>query len=225
VNKNSDPANPANLLKSQSRIVSFESCEIWFCGDKVVVDSRVPLPDLKLREFARPRILFEDASYYVSEKSQSSDKPVVYRYVLTPWPKNDESITRPIMLDADYFQELVVERRRVRLESMTFKALVIFYPFLGFLWSPQKRVLNRIGFESHAISSMSTYTGFLIGFSCGVFLVICEFGAKMFSTALLVGMVLFTVDAIVRFDRLLAGKDNIPPGFYEWLVRWKNTYE
>jgi hypothetical protein len=225
VNKNSDPANPANPLKSQSRIVSFESCEIWFCGEKVVVDSRVPLPDLKLREFARPRILFEDASYYVSEKSQSSGDPVVYRYVLTSWPKNDESITRTIVLNEDYFQELVVERRRVRLESMTFKALVIFYPFLGFLWSPQKRVLNRIGFESHSISSMSTYTGFLIGFSCGVFLMIFEFGAKMLSPALLVGMVLLTVDAIVRFDRLLAGKDHIPPGFYEWLVRWKNTYE
>ena len=153
-NDKSDPANPVHPLKTQSRIVCFESCEIWVCGEKVVVDSRVPLPDLKLREFARPRILFEDASYYVSEKSQSSDKPIVYRYVLTPWPKNDESITRPIMLTADYFEELVVEQRRARLESLAFKALVIFYPFLGFLWSPQKRVLNRIGFESHSISSL-----------------------------------------------------------------------
>ncbi len=64
--------DPAGLVKSQSRIVSFEGSEIWFCGGKVVVDSRVPLPELKLREFARPRIVFEAACYYVSEKSQSS---------------------------------------------------------------------------------------------------------------------------------------------------------
>jgi hypothetical protein len=38
-------------------------------------------------------------------------------------------------------------------------------------------------------------------------------------------MVAFTIDAVIRFDRLLAGKDPIPPGFYEWLVRRKNTYE
>jgi hypothetical protein len=130
-NDKSDPANPVHPLKSQSRMVSFESCDIWFCGDKVVVDSRVPLPDLKLREFARPRILFEDASYYVSEKSQSSGKPAVHRYVLTRWPKNDESITRTIVLNEDYFQELRVERRRARLESMAFKALVDLLPFPG----------------------------------------------------------------------------------------------
>jgi hypothetical protein len=63
---------------------------------------------------------------------------------------------------------------------------VIFYPFLGFLWSPQKRVLNRIGFEAHAISSVSTYTGFLIGFFCAVFLVIFGFGAMMFPIPLLI---------------------------------------
>ena len=127
-------------LKAQSRIVCFESCEIWFCGDKMVVDSRLPLPDLKLREFARPRIIFEGACYYVSEKSQSfgTSEPI-FRYVLTPWPKNDHSITRPILLDEDYFQDVMAGRRRSRLESAAFKALVIFYPFLGFLWSPQKR--------------------------------------------------------------------------------------
>ena len=53
--------DPANALKRQSRIVSFQGGEIWFCGDKVVVDSRVPLLDLKLRQFARPRIIFEGA--------------------------------------------------------------------------------------------------------------------------------------------------------------------
>ena len=72
---------------------------------------------------------------------------------------------------------------------------------------------------------MSTYTGFLIGFSCGVFLVIFEFGAKTLALPLLFGAALFMADAVVRFDRLLAGKDQIPPGFYEWLVRRKDIYE
>ena len=61
MNKNSVPANPAPPLKSQSRIVSFEYCEIWFCGDKVVVDSRVALPDLKLREFATCEVMWLEA--------------------------------------------------------------------------------------------------------------------------------------------------------------------
>ena len=87
-------SDSANALKEQSRIVSYKGCEIWFCGDKVVVDSHVPLPDFKLREFARPRIIFEGACYYVGEKSQSSGRPTIYRYVLTPWPQSDESITQ-----------------------------------------------------------------------------------------------------------------------------------
>jgi hypothetical protein len=217
--------DPASLLKSQSRIVSFECCQIWFCGDQVVLDSLVALPDLQLREFARPRITFGDACYYLSERSQSGARPVVYRYVLSPWPKNDQSVTRSIVLDADYFQEIMARRRRARLENVAFKALVVLYPFLGFLWSPQKRALNRIGFESHSISSMSAYTGFVIGFSFGVFLVIFEFGTKSFSATLAMGMVAFMVDAVARFDRLLAGKDQIPPGFFEWLVRRKGSYE
>jgi Circularly permutated YpsA SLOG family len=218
-------ADPASLLKAQSRLVSFESCQIWFHGDNVVVDSRVPLPDLSLREFARPRILFEGASYHVSQKSQSSGPPAVYRYVLAPWPRNDSSITRPVALDEEYFHEIAAQRRRAWRESLAFKALVIFYPFLGFLWSPQKRGLNRIGFESHAISSISVYTGFLIGFSCAVFLVVFEFGAKTLPVSLLAGMILFMVDAVARFDRLLANEDPIPPGFYEWLIGRKRTYD
>lgn len=206
-------------------MVKHQTAEIWFSEDKLVVDSRVPLPDLTVREFARPRIIFESASYYVSEKSQSTSTPTVYRYVLTPWPKNDGAMTRTIILDEEYLSQIAADRMRTRRESLAFKALVIFYPFLGFLWSPQKRCLNRVGFESHAISSLSTYTGFLTGFCCAVFLVIFEFGAKTFSVALAGGAVLFMVDAVARFDRLLRQLDQIPPGFYEWLLRRKGSHE
>ena len=120
---------------------------------------------------------------------------------------------------------MAAERRRAQQESFAFKALLVFYPLLGFLWSPQKRVLNRIGFESRAISSLSVYVGFLIGFLCAVFLVIFEFGAKTVPIPLALGMVLFMVDAVMRFGRLLAGEDPVPPGFYEWLVRRKDIYE
>ena len=34
-----------------------------------------------------------------------------------------------------------------------------------------------------------------------------------------------TVDAVARWDRLLASKDQIPPGFYEWLFHRKGSYE
>ncbi len=223
--ENSIAADPASSLKEQSRIISFEGCEIWLCEEKVVVDSRVPLPDFTVREFARPRIYFESACYYVSEKSSSSSAPVVHRYVLTPWPKNDEAITREIVLNEQYLLERADERRRRRREDLAMKALVIFYPFLGFLWSPQKRVLNRIGFESHEMSGYSIYAGFAIGFLCGVFLAILALGAGTFQVSLLAGMVVFMVDAAIRFHRRLAAKDSIPPGFYEWLARRKDRYE
>lgn len=200
-------------------------CEVWFCGDKVVVDSCLPLEDLKVREFARPRIVFERACYYVSEKSRASTKPILYRYVLTPWPEADQSNPRTITLDDDYFRELAAGRARTRLERIAFLALMVVYPFLGFLWSPQKRVLNRIGFESHALSSMSTYAGFVIGFSCAVFLVVFEFGSKTVSIELLLSAIAFMTDAAMRFHRLLLGEDPVPPGFFEWLLRRKKTYE
>jgi hypothetical protein len=217
-----DPAEP---LKSKSRIVAFERCEVWFWDDKVIIDAEVPLTDFKLREFGRPRMLFEGACYYVSEKSESSDHPRTYRYVLSPWPKSDESVTRSINLNDAYFRDLAEDRQRARRESVAFKVLAPFYPFLGFLWSPQKRTLNQVGFESHAISSLSIYVGFLIGFVCGVFLVVLSFGAGLFPGTLFVGMVAFTIDAVARFNRFLGGKDPIPPGFYEWLLRPKDTYE
>jgi hypothetical protein len=215
----------ATLLKRQSRVVCFEGCEIWFHGDQVVVDSRLPLPDFKLREFARPRILFEGQCYYVSERTGSAGNPPLYRYLLAPWPRHDESITRTIALDSEFFEAVMAVPRRARLEAAAFKALVVFYPFLGLLWSPQKRVLNRIGFESHAASSLSIYTGFLVGFSCAVFLVIFEFGAKSMPLTLLAGAALFMTDAVARFHRFLQGRDPIPPGFYEWLLRPKDKYE
>lgn len=219
------PNDPARLLKGESRIVSFGCCEVWFLGQKVIVDSQILLPDLKLREFARPKVHFESNSYYVSEKSHSSTKPIIYRYVLMPWPANDLAITRQVHLDNEYFQALLAEKRRRGWESAVFKALVIFYPFLGFLWSRPKRFLNQIGFEAHAMSGISTYTGFLIGLVCAVFLVIYEFGSKTISLPLVLGMLLFMIDAIARFDRLLEQRDEVPPGFYEWLICPKEKFE
>jgi hypothetical protein len=145
--------------------------------------------------------------------------------VLTPWPEADQSNLRTITLNDEYFRDLAAGRVRTRLERIAFLSLMVLYPFLGFLWSPQKRVLNRIGFESHALSSMSTYAGFVIGFSCAVFLVIFEFGAKTLSIELLVSAIAFITDAAMRFHRLLLGEDTVPPGFFEWLLRRKTTYE
>src|SRR5689334_2990456 len=65
------PSGATGAQKCHSRVVSFEGCEIRTCADKVVVDSRVPLSDLPLWGFARPRLIFEGRSYYVAEKSQA----------------------------------------------------------------------------------------------------------------------------------------------------------
>jgi hypothetical protein len=217
--------DPAKLLKAQSKIIRIGPCEIWSCGEDLVLDSTIPLPDLVVCEFARPRVWFAEVCYYVSARSQSSDKPRLHRYVLTAWPKADESRTRDIALTEEYFEVLLAHRRRTFWENVAFKLLVPFYPVLGFLWSPQKRVLNRIGFEAHSISSLSIYSGFITGFCCAVFLVIFEWGTKSFSLWLLAGAVVFMLDTAMRFHRFLGGADPMPPGFLEWLLRPKYSYE
>lgn len=221
---NEDPnlIDPAFMAKANSRIIAFEGCEIWFYAGNVVVDSQFPLADLVLCEFARPRIYFQRACYYVGQKSQSSSTPVTYRYVLTPWPQNDEAATRKIILDEDYFLQLKADRIRNLRDNVAFKLLVLLYPFLGFLWSPQKRMLSRIGFEPQAISSISIYVGFMVALLSGAFQVVFLFGANMFSATLTSIALIFVVDALARYNRLLIARDQIPPGFYEWLLKRKD---
>lgn len=219
MNDDSNLTDPAFLQKASSRIISFEGCEIWFYSGNVVVDSTTPLTDLVLCEFARPRIYFERHCYYVCQKSKSSSTPVTYRYVLTPWPQNDEAATRKVILDEDYFLQLKADRLRDQRDNVAFKVLALFYPFLGFLWSPQKRVLSRIGFEPQAISSISIYVGFMVALLSGAFQVVFLFGAHMFSPTLTSIALIFVVDALARYNRLLIARDQIPPGFYEWLLK------
>ena len=61
------PSDAAAELKAQSRIFSYTGCEIWICGDNVIVDAQWPLPDLTVREFARPRVYFQERCYCVAE--------------------------------------------------------------------------------------------------------------------------------------------------------------
>lgn len=214
--RSTESVDPAAAFKARSRIVAFPCGEMWFHGTNVILDSQVPLTDFKVREFGRPRLILEGSAYYVSEKSESSCAPKWYRYVLTPWPSEHSTLTRTLFLDDDYFLAVMADRTRSAVDQIVFRALAIFYPFLGFLWSSQKRWLNRIGFESHAISSFSIFTGFLIGFCCGVFLVILEFGAKTMSWTLAAGFVGLMVDSAARYHRLLENQDQIPPGLFEW---------
>jgi hypothetical protein len=216
---------PWRLLKAGSRIISFPGAEVWFCQEQAVLDAERPIPDLIVREFARPRVVLEGRSYYVSSKSHRPTPPVIYRYVLTPWPAADGGTTKAVFLDAEFFQRQIAEQKRSRRERLAFLALAGLYPFLGFLWASPKRYLNRLGFEAHLLSSISAYVAFLIGFLCAVFLVIFEFGAKALSLVLLLGAAVFLADAVARFHRLLRDNDPIPPGFLEWLIRPRERYE
>ena len=102
---------------------------------------------------------------------------------------------------------------------------VLFYPLLGFLWVRQKRWLRHLGFEAHAISSLSIYVGFMMSVLCGVFLGILGIGSGALAGPLLIGAIVFLVDVVMRYDRFLAGRDPIPPGFYEWLLRRRDVFE
>ncbi len=88
-------------------------------------------------------------------------------------------------------------------------------------WPSEHSTLTRTLFldDDYFLAVMADrtiFTGFLIGFCCGVFLFILEFGANTMTLTLAAGFVGLMVDSAARYHRLLENQDQIPPGLFEW---------
>jgi hypothetical protein len=205
------PAQPGNTAY-------LGPCTIWFDNQHLVIDSTVPIPDLVLREFARIRIYYADKPYCLIDRSQSSGRKTLCRYVLAPWPAAEQP-GHSMVFDEDYVDHLVEWRKQRRLESCLYHLLFPFYPVLGFSWSAQKRSLRRMGFEVKSLSGLANMAGFCLGLMSWVFFVLSGLWILV-----IIGLAFF-IDSAVRFSRSLRNDDSLPPGFYEWLFRPKRQYD
>ena len=214
----SPPKNDPGLPAQPGSTACLGPCTIWFDNQHLVIDSTVPVPDFVFREFARIRIYYSDKSYCLIDRSQSSDRKTLYRYVLAPWPAAEQP-GRAMVFDEDYVDHLVGWRKQKHLESYLYPLLIPFYPVLGFCWSAQKRYLRRIGFEVKSLSGLSNMAGFCLGLMGWIFFVLFQLWPLV-----IVGLVFF-IDSAVRFSRSLRDDDSLPPGFFEWLFHPKRQYD
>ena len=100
----------------------------------------------------------------------------------------------------------------------------MFYPVLGFAWSRQKHWLRAIGFEVETMSGVSNILAFGGAMFCGIMFQVYMRAHKP-KWELLLYMLLLLVDSIARFNRSMKDVDEIPPGFFEWLIRPRKRYE
>ena len=213
----SPPKTDPGLPTQPGSTACLGPCTVWFDDRYLVIDSTVPVPDFVFREFARIRVYYASKFYCLIDRSQSSGRKTLYRYVLAPWP-GAEQPGRTIDFDEDYVDHLVGSRKRAGRELWLYSLIIPFYPVLGFCWTAQKRYLRRIGFEVKSLSGLSNMVGFCLGLMSWIFFILSGLW-----TLVIIGLVLF-IDSAVRFSRSLRGDDSIPPGFYEWLFHPKRQY-
>jgi hypothetical protein len=210
------------------------------------------MPDWQVREYCRIPIRFQNQKYYLS-KREPGEKPYAVRYRLTPW--GDSGITRSgeIFYDEQSVTERENDLKTGQYESATRAVLLIFYPFLGLLWSKTKDKLVRFGFVPRTITGVSIMLTFCIMLLDGMFvkmlmvrslrsgqLVIgglirafygedsINLGAFAFRVLWLdcILILCLILDVIIRYSQHL-GEAESPWGFMEWITypfkRQKNT--
>jgi hypothetical protein len=218
--------------------------QVTITDNEVVIETKHEMPDWKVQTVQVPAIHFEGRKYILVEKGQARS-PYVIRYVLRPWPEGKVPNARVFHV---YSAETVAERdsaRRSGTREEIFRAqLVVFYPFLGLLWSGTQRRLVRLGFLPHAITGISIFTVFSLFFTQMAFIALMMqasarsgnimiggiIRAMMDSNYIHIGPVSFPVgildglltlamlcDVLVRYTRYLR-EDDWAGGFLEWLI-------
>lgn len=199
-------------------------CHLWRVDERVVIESEIPFPDLKLREFSRMKVYYQEKPYYLSERSGPGPGDKKHRYVLSPWTEGEGGSAQAIFFDADYVAHVAGDRHRELRNHLLFYILIVFYPVLGYLWTGPKRFLNRIGFEARGMSGVSNLLSFGLALLASALAAIYLRAGMVLWPCVLLAPILF-LDCVIRYSRGLQGEDTIPPGFMEWLFRRKQRYE
>lgn len=217
-----------------------------FFGELLIIDAMRPMPDWKVREFARKPVYFREKKYALRSKTEG-EKPFAVRYILEPWPADFSEPLRDFLV---YDEETVAHRdaavHRERINDAAHYVLLPFYPLLGFLWSGTKDKLARLGFEPRSVTSASILVTFLFLMLEFVFATVLVWVSVRSGRLMLGGMlrllwgspeirifglalpfvvlesglvILLIADLLARYSQHLKGSENTPHGFLEWLVR------
>lgn len=200
------------------------SDRIYRQDDRVFIQAVEPM-DWPVREFCRVAIFFEGRRYYLCSK-WAAERPYAMVYELRPWPSDlHEASTVSVVYDEAYVLERDQAAMTGRRQDHVYLALVLFYPFLGLLWSGFKeRVLTRVGFEPSSITKASIALTFNLFIAEGVFV-------GWLGAGLLMGllgqpalqpidwglMLLLGSDSVLRFSQSLKVDVDHWWGFGEWL--------
>jgi hypothetical protein len=210
---------------------------------EVIIDALHAMPDWQIREFCRIPIRFQNQRFYLA-KREPGEKPYAARYRLAPW--GDSGLTRSAELFYD--EQSVAERendlKTDQHDAATRVILLLFYPFLGLLWSKTKEKLVRFGFVPRTITGISIMAAFCILLLDGIFVKMLmvrslrsgeltigglirafygedymDFGAfrvrVLWLDCVLLACLIF--DVIIRYSQHL-GEAEAPWGFMEWIT-------
>lgn len=195
------------------RTVQIGPDKVIVTDDLVTIDARHEMPEWKVRSFKVIPIYFESKKYYLAEKRQA-ERPYAVRYLLKPWADGIDGAT----IFQTYDTETVAQRdssRRSEAQGEVARAfLLLFYPFLGLLWSRTQQRLNRVGFVPRSITSISIFTVFCLIFAQGVFLVMSLQASARSGVIVIGGM----IRAFAGLDHLQIGPVRIPLNLFDLLV-------
>src|ERR1051325_3193822 len=197
----------------------------------VIIDAAREISDWQVREFQRLPIFLGDFKFFLRQKGDAQP-PFARRYLLERWP--DDAQFDAAASSFTYDEQFVAARdaeyaRNLRYERIG-RALICFYPLLGFLWSGIKRKLEPAGFIPRSITGISIFScvclmllqGTFLRMRLGLFTVLfgrmggLQLGLLAADYALL-GLML--LDTVLRFDQHIKGVAEYPWGFCEWITR------
>lgn len=195
------------------RTVQMGPDKVTVMDDLVIIDARHEMPDWKVRSFKVIPIYFENKKYYLAEKRQA-ERPYVIRYLLKPWVEGTDSATIFQTYDAEAVAQRDSSRRSETQGEVARAFLLLFYPFLGLLWSKTQQRLNRVGFVPRSITSISIFTVFCLIFAQGVFLVMSLQASARSGVIVIGGM----IRAFAGLDHLQIGPVGIPLHIFDIIV-------
>ena len=189
-------------------------------GERLVVDTAAEMDGWEVRHYRKTRVHFDGVAYQILRQEAMQHGGV--RYHLEPWPQDlADAPAHEIHYDLAYVQARDAARRVLVRRSVGGEFLLPLYPLLGLLPSRWKAALQRrYGLHPRSMTAWSLrleYVGILLD---GAFLAIHAITGRFDAFYLIAVMVILVPDAWMRYDSLLA-EDAYPPGFYEWLLRFR----
>lgn len=233
----------------RAEIINVGPDKLTITAQQVTIDAAHEMPDWEVREFSPIPIYLGDEKYFLRQRAPG-ERPYAMRYILEPWPDNRTTSATGWLT---YDEETVAQRESAitkgRFEDVARAFLILFYPFLGLLWSGTKDKLARMGFVPRNLTGISIMLCFGVVLLDGVFakmllmgsmktgtvavggIIRSFYGQDFFSLGALqipvlwVDVALFValvLDVLVRYSQHLREADS-PWGFLEWLVPRKKA--